>query len=189
MSDGPYRSLPMSPRWKQAAKCAYHGTFSTGDIADALQQAVERDCRAELSSAFVSKVTALIVGPDEPGLFRDLPISDLNALHRECSSPMEAGMIRNAIDALEDGFRGEEAVQKAAEGCVSDRILAGARQIEEHIYRETSDRQARSVRSRLEASFGGINMSAAAQRLLRVPGAQPHAPAAAFAGLDDGVPL
>ena len=119
MSDGPYRSLPMSPRWKQAAKRAYVSSFSAPEISEVLQQAAERDCRAELSVGLVRRVSGLIIGPDEPGLFCDLPIAELNALHRECGSTMEAGFLRNAIDVLQDGHTGQAALQKAAEATVS----------------------------------------------------------------------
>ncbi|MDK2755585.1 MAG: hypothetical protein KYX66_02495, partial [Blastomonas fulva] len=150
MSDGPYRSLPMSPKWKQAAKRAYLLSFSTLEISEALQQAAERDCRAELSVGLVRRVTSLIMGPDEPSLFRDLPIADLNALHRRCSSTMEHGLVNNAIDAVQDGLIGQAALQRAAEASVSDRLLAGNRQIEEHMHREAPDHRARAARSRLE---------------------------------------
>jgi hypothetical protein len=189
MSDGPYRSLPMSPRWKLAAKCAYVGTFSTRDIADALNQAAERDCRAELSPSLIGKVRALIFGPNEPGLFGDLPISDLNAMHSECASPMEASFVRNAIDAVQDGYRGSEVLLHAAEGTVSDRLLAGYRQVEEHMYRKTTDQRARAVRSRLEGAHGEVDLSAVARRVLRAPGAPARMPSATYSGLDDGVSL
>ena len=187
MSDGPYRSLPMSPRWKQAAKRAYVSSFSAPEISEALQQAAERDCRAELSAGLVRHVSALIIGPDEPGLFRDLPVAELNALHRECASTMEAGFVRNAIDAVQDGHTGQAALQKAAEDTVSDRLLAGYRQIEEHMHREASDHQARSIRSRLEDAHGGVDVTGVARMLLRAPDAPARTATAVYSGLDDGV--
>jgi len=189
MSDGPYRSLPMSSRWKQAAKCAYLPSFSTREIAEALEHAAERDCRAELSAPFVGRVSALIIGPVEPSLFGDAPEAELNTMHRESASPMEAGFIRNAIDALQDGYRGAEALQWAAESMVSDRLLAGFRQVEEHIQREASDGRARMVRSRLEGAHGQVNLAGIAQRVLRMPDAPSRTPVVTYAGLDDGVPL
>lgn len=189
MSDGPYRSLPMSPKWKQAAERAYLSSFSTPEISEALQQAAERDCRAELSSGLVRRVTALIIGPDEPGLFRDLPTADLNALHRNCSSTMEHGLVNNAIDALQDGLRGWAALQRAAEASVSDRLLAGSRQIEEHMHREAPDHRARATRSRLEEAHGGVDVSGVARMLLRAPDAPARTITVVYSGLDDGVPL
>ncbi len=189
MSDGPYRSLPMSPKWKQAAKRAYLSSFSTPEISESLQQAVERDCRAELSAGLVRRVMALIIGPDTPALFRDLPIADVKALHRECSSTMEHGFVSNAIDALQDGLRGQAALQWAAEASVSDRMLAGSRQIEEHIHREASDYQARTTRSRLEEACGSVKISGVARMLLRAPDAPMRTTTVIYSALDDGVPL
>lgn len=189
MSDGPYRSLPMSPRWKLAAKCAYVQAFSTREIADALHAAAERDCRAELSPGFLGKVSSLIIGPDDPGLFRDLPIADLRAMHAQASSPMEASFLRNAVDALNDGCAPADALQQAAEGTVSDRLLAGFRQVEEHMFREASDQRARAVRSRLEGAHGEIDISAVARQVLRTADALQASAVATYSGLDDGVPL
>jgi hypothetical protein len=189
MSDGPYRSLPMPPRWKLAAKFAYIPTFSNREIADALQSAADRDCRAELSPAFIGKVRDIVVGCGDPGLFAETPLADLSAMRGQCASPMEAGFIQNAIDALQDGYRSSEALQKAAEGAVADRLLAGYRQVEEHMHRAATDQRARAVRSRLEGAHGDIDVGAIAQRVLRVPDAPARAPAVTYAGLDDGVPL
>lgn len=189
MSDGPYRSLPMSPKWKQAAKRAYLSSFSTPEISEALQQAVERDCRAELSAGLVRRVTALIIGPGEPGLFHDLPTAELNALHRDCSSTMEHGLVNNAIDGLREGLRGQAALQWAAEASVSDRLIAGGRQIEEHMHRESPDHQARSTRSRLEEAHGSVDVSGVARMLLRAPDARARTSTVVYSGIDDGVTL
>lgn len=189
MSDGPYRSLPMSPRWKRAAKRAYLSSFSASEISEALQQAVERDCRAELSAGLVRRISALIIGPDAPRLFCDLPIAELNALHRECASPMEAGLVCNTIDALQDGYTGQAALQKAAENTVSDRLFAGYRQIEEHVHRDASDHRARSTRSRLEDAHGGVDVTGVARMLLRASDAPARTTTIVYSGLDDGVSL
>ncbi|KUR75327.1 hypothetical protein [Novosphingobium sp. Fuku2-ISO-50] len=189
MSDGPYRSLPMSPKWKQAAKRAYLSSFSPSEISEALQQAAERDCRAELSTGLLRKVTTLLIGPDEPGLFFDLRITDLNALHRECASTMEHGFVSNAIEALQNGERGQAALQWAAEASVSDRLLAGSRQIEEHVQREATDYRARSTRSRLEEAHGGVEVSGVARMMLRAPNAPARTRTVVYSGLDDGPAL
>lgn len=188
MSDGPYRSLPMPRRWKLAAKCAYVQAFSRSEIANALQAAAERDCRSELSAVFLGKVAALVMGPDQPGLFRDRPSGELKAMHADCASPMEASFLRNALDAVGDGHCSTDALQLAAEGAVSDRLLAGYRQVEEHMHREASGERARAVRSRLEGAHGEIDIKAVALRVLQVAHAPPSAPVA-YSELDDGVPL
>ncbi|MDR6710154.1 hypothetical protein J2X73_004559 [Novosphingobium sp. 1748] len=189
MSDGPYRSLPMSPKWKQAAKRAYLSSFSPSEVSEALQQAAERDCRAELSTGLLRKVTALLIGPAEPGLFFDLPITDLNALHRECASTMEHGFVNNAIEALQGGERGQAALHWAAEASVSDRMLAGCRQIEEHMHREANDYRARSTRARLEEAHGGVDVAGVARMMLGTPDAPARTRTTVYSGLDDGPAL
>jgi hypothetical protein len=179
----------MPPRWKLAAKCAYIPTFSIRDIADALQSAAERDCRAELSPGFIAKVRDLVVGRGDSDLFAEIPLADLSAMRGQCASPMEAGFIQNTIDALQEGCRSSEALQKGAEGAVADRLLAGYRQVEEHMHRAANDQRARAVRSRLEGAHVDVDVRAIAQRVLRVPDAPARVPTVAYAGLDDGVPL
>lgn len=172
MSDGPYRSLPMSPKWKRAAKRAFLPSFSVPEISEALQQAAERDCRAELSEGLVRQVTALVIGPEEPA-----------------SSTMEHGLVKNAIDALHDGLSGQAALQQAAEASVSDRLLSGSRQIEEHMHRESSDSRARDTRARLNEAYNGVDLSGVARILLRAPDAPPRIKSVVYSGLDDGAPL
>lgn len=189
MSDGPYRSLPMSPKWKRAAKRAFIPSFSVPEISEALQQAAERDCRAELSQGLVRQVTVLVIGPEEPVFFSDSVITDLDALHRKCSSTMEHGLVKNAIDALHDGLSGQAALQQAAEASVSDRLLSGSRQIEEHMHRESSDNRARDTRARLNEAYNGVDLSGVARILLRAPDAPPRTKSVVYSGLDDGAPL
>ena len=189
MSDGPCRSLPMSRLWKTAAKFACVVSFTSREIADALERAVERDCQAELSGSFIGRLRATVIGPGEPDLFHGLPVAGLDMIHRHCASPMEASFARNATDASQDGYRGIQALQEAAERTVADRLLAGFRQVEEHIQRETSDGSARRVRERLEGAHGEVDLMGIAQRLLKAPDAPARVPTVTYSGLDDGVPL
>lgn len=189
MSDGPYRTLPMSPNWKKVAKSAYLPSFAAAEIVEALQHAAERDCRAELSPGFIRKVSALVIGPDAPTLFERLPLAELNAMHRECASPMEASFLRNTISALNEGLCRADALQKASEDTVSDRLLAGHRQVEEHIYRTAPYHRARETRFRLETAHSQVDVAAVAKIALRLPDAPARQPSMKYSGLDDGVSL
>ena len=99
------------------------------------------------------------------------------------------GLFATQLMRFEDGYRGAEALQRAAENMVSDRLLAGFRQVEEHMQREASDGSARMVRSRLEGAHGQVDLAGIAQRVLSMPDAPSRAPVVTHAGLDDGVPL
>lgn len=189
MSDGPYRSLPMSRPWKRVAKCAYLESFSVSEISEALERAVERDCRAELSSEFLRHVAIAANGIGEPDLFRDNLSADLARLHHICTSTLEAGFLSNFIDEVRDGYSGETALQNAAEGTISDRMLAGYRQIEEHMHRDASDSRSQTVRARLESAHAGIDMKQLARMMLRRPDARLRTFPVVYSGLDDGVSL
>ena len=60
MSDGPYKSLPMKPRWRHAAKCAYKEAFSQDEIVESVTRASHADWRAEVRQALVTSVTAVV---------------------------------------------------------------------------------------------------------------------------------
>ncbi len=188
MSDGPYRSLPMKPRWRRAAKCAYEAAFSQEEIADALTRASHADFRAEVRSAFVAALSA-IVAPSEPGLFADQAVSDLNALARTCSSPLEALLIGTVADAVEAGQFGAAALQQGVEDAISERLLRNYRQVEEHVRLDDSAQSARFVRSRLEAAHSEVGLARLAQAVLKT--GAPLAPRnrAMNTGLDAGVEM
>src|SRR5436853_7409356 len=46
MSDGPYKSLPLSRTWKKVAKCAGSDAYSVADIRDTFSPALAEDWRA-----------------------------------------------------------------------------------------------------------------------------------------------
>jgi hypothetical protein len=179
----------MSRAWKRVAKCAYLESFSVSEISEAIQRAAERDCRAELSSEFLRRVAIAVNRLGEPDLFRDISSTDLDRLHHMCTSTLEAGFLSNIIDEVRDGYSGDAALQNAAEGAISDRMLAGYRQIEEHLHRDASDSSSRSVRARLESAHDGINTKELARMMLRKPDARVRTSAVVFSGLDDGVSL
>jgi hypothetical protein len=122
-------------------------------------------------------------------LFADQVLADLGVLRRGCASPLEASFVRNAIDAVATGRTGGEAVQFAAEEALSDRLLCNYRQVEEHIRRDDSIRNAEFVRNRFEAAHGQIDLSVLARAALRTGEQLTRRTRAQFTDLDAGVPL
>ena len=47
MSDGPFKSLPMSPRWKKVAEFADNSAASRNDIFLAVESGMEKRCSFE----------------------------------------------------------------------------------------------------------------------------------------------
>lgn len=189
MSDGPYKSLPMKPRWRHAAKCAYTEAFSQDEIVESVIRASHADWRAEVRQALVTSVSAVVAPLGQQALFADLVLSDLTALRRGCASPLEASFIRNAIDAVSTGRFGGDVVQFAAEEALCDRLLCNYRQVEEHVRRDSSIRNAEIVRGRFETAHGQIDLHGLARAALRTGEPLTRRTRARFTDLDAGVPL
>jgi hypothetical protein len=179
----------MKPRWRHAAKCAYKEAFSLDEIVERLTRASHADWRAEVQPALVRSVTAVVSPLGQQALFADQALSDLAALRRRCSSPLEASFVRNAIDAVEIGRTGGDAVQFAAEEALADRLLCNYRQVEEHVRRDDSARNAGCVRNRLEAAHGQIDLSRLARAALRAGEPLTRRTRAQSTDLDAGVEL
>ena len=65
MSDGPWKSLPMRPHWKQVAKQAATGAFS----ADELSRAMEAALRKEGKELRIEAVRRAVGSDDQRVLF------------------------------------------------------------------------------------------------------------------------
>lgn len=189
MSDGPYKSLPMKPRWRHAAKCAYKEAFSQDEIVESVTRASHADWRAEVRHALVVSVASIVAPSGQQALFADQVLADLTALRPTCVSPLEASFVRNAIDAVATGRIGGDAIQFAAEEALSDRLLCNYRQVEEHVRRDDSIHNAEFVRNRFEAAHGQIDLPGLAQAALRTGEPLVRRSRAQFTDLDAGVPL
>ncbi|QDC37277.1 hypothetical protein [Sphingobium fuliginis] len=189
MSDGPYKSLPMKPRWRRAAKCAYKEAYSAEEIAESVARASHADWRSEVRPALVGSVTAIVNAPGQQFLFADQALADLGALQRSCASPMEAMLVRTTIDAVRAGMTGTAAVQQAAEDTLSDRVLCNYRQVEEHVRRDDNVQNARFVRDRFATAHGQVDFGALARALLKTGDPLPRQTRSAHTDLDAGVPL
>ena len=187
MSDGPYKSLPMKPRWRRAAKCAYQEAYSSEEVAEAVTRASHADWRAEVRQSLVAAIAEAVSPSGQQALFADQALRDLAALR--CASPMEASFIRNAVDAVQGGLRGAEAVQAAAEGALSDRLLCNYRQVEEHVYRDDGIHSARFMRNRFETAHAKVDLTGLARAALRTGDPLPRRTRTAHTDLDAGVSL
>jgi hypothetical protein len=189
MSDGPYKTLPMKPRWKVAAKAAYLEAYEASEVTQCIGSAVLADYRAEVSPQLEADITRVLAGSEQPGLFHDQQIADLESLWRRSGSAMEASLLGNAKQALIDGRSGAAAIEQAVQDTLHERCLSASRQVEEHMHREASDRRARFVRSRIEGAIGQIDSASLARRALGFSKQDSRAAAPRNDGIDEGVPL
>ena len=189
MSDGPYRTLPMSKRWQTLAKCADLAGFSAENVQEAVCPALVADWRAGVPDGLVRQLLAVLDGETTGTLFPEQRVQDLATLRGKAPSPMAALLIDCAVQALADGFDGDAALRAATEATLRERALAGVRQVEEHYRRRVDADRTDNVRCRLEAAIGAAPIARLAGELL---GEQPRAVGRAPAkhdGLDEGVPL
>lgn len=190
MSDGPYKTLPMKPKWKAAAKAAYLKAYEPSDVIEALETASVADYRSEVSSAFEAAIAKALIAPRQSHFFENVQLSKLNTLQALCTSPMEASLLDNARQAIVDGLSGNEALRQAKRCALTERLLSASRQIEEHMFREASDGRARLVRSRLGEAIRRVDLPSIESRTSRasVQTARNHKPVR-HNGLDEGVSL
>lgn len=186
MSDGPHRTLNLRQQWKQLLKRAYQRAFDSQDVIDAICPALERDYAWELPKDFIPALRAFCT-QEEPSLFGD---NELDGLKRLTAGRGTLGSVVAdcAAQALAEGMTGEAAVQLALQQGLTDRLARNARQMEEHILRESGDRKAAEVRSCLTRAMTSAPVSALAHKLMR-QAASPNAAPPKHSGLDDGVGL
>ena len=79
MSDGPWRSLPLRPHWKQVAKQAEIGASSLEEICGALEAALQKEAEALPLEA----VRRVVVPGGQGVLFKPDLNGELEALQRE----------------------------------------------------------------------------------------------------------
>jgi hypothetical protein len=81
-------------------------------------------------------------------------------------------------------------MEDALKSALNDRAAKGARQVEEHYFRESSAPRAQRVRERIEEGIRGADIGGLARKILGVDRSSPAVrPSLRQEGLDDGVKL
>ena len=189
MSDGPHRSLNMPSGWKKLAERADNKAYAPEEVRDALPQALEQDWCAEVSDSTISQIRS-ILGDRQDSLFSDHQARRLEALRRETvGHNLTNTLLDYAIQATDRGLSGTEALKEAASNTLSDRAARGARQVEEHYYRKSSQGRAAYVRERIETGVTQSDMASIAGRFVGTGTSKGPRRPAKQTGLDDGVKI
>lgn len=183
MSDGPHRSLPMRRGWKKVAECGANHAFAPEEVSQRIAPALEEDCRAEMTPEFIGAFHGLY-----GSLFRSQPEAELENLRETAGPGLGRVVLDHAIQLAASGDTGADAPVKALTNALLDRAGRCSRQVEEHWLRESSERRAEQVRSRVD---DGISQAAAAveglaRKILKIEPGSPVRPQKQD-GLDDGV--
>ena len=187
MSDGPHRSLNMPRGWKKLAERADNKAFASEEVRDALPEALEQDWRAEVPDRLCDKARD-IFDNKQSSLFGD-QANRLEALRRETAGyNLGNAFLDYAIQAAAQGRSGDEALKHAAGKALSDRAVRGARQVEEHYRRKSTQGRAAHVRQRIETGVTQSDIASVAGRVAGIDKSE-RPGRAQQTGLDDGVQL
>lgn len=86
MSDGPHRSLPMRPHWKDLAQRAAKGAFSPDQVCEALPYALKRDI-------LEAPITAIRDIMNRGSLFPEMLVEQLEGLRQSCRGSAAANLL------------------------------------------------------------------------------------------------
>jgi len=188
MSDGPYKSLPMSRAWKRLAEFAQNDNFEPGHIAEAASKALMRDWRANVPASLIAGVREVFCG-SQSALFSEQGAEQLRAMGEQTDNRTFARLFLDcAVLRMESGRMGEAGLVEAAENAMLARGARGVRQVEEHYFRKSSASLAKSVRGRLEQGVSSTDLASCARVLLKVS-PPTHRQSLRHQGIDEGVPL
>lgn len=191
MSDGPHKSLPLRPRWREVAKRASKDAFDRSAIQEALEPALLGDCRAELPASLTRRVLAVLEGTDLLSRLPEGQIGQLRAMRDDPSlDPLGASLIECSMMSVAQGLTGRAAFFDAAETALLERSVNNARTTEEHFRDKGTRNQDIKIRRRMsEAIETSDCFSRIARSLGGVSDVTISRRAPVHDGLDEGPPL
>ncbi|HQC97285.1 MAG TPA: hypothetical protein PK306_16405 [Aquabacterium sp.] len=190
MSDGPYRSLPMSRGWKRLAEYAENANFDSADTCAAASHALETTWRNEVPAVVVNGLRDVFLDR-EPGLFPDARLAKIDAVAVAAAGyGLGRQLAAHASSVLAEGLTGEAGLAEATKRALDAYAARAARQIEEHYCRKASTKLTQQVRNRISSAIGAADFDTLARqcsglepRAMRRGGVRKHV------DIDDGVPL
>lgn len=189
MSDGPYRSLPMSRTWKRVAEFSENENFAHADVCAASNQALTNTWQDEVTDAVVRGIRSVFLDR-QGGLFVD---DVLARLHEVSGDTAGYGLARLLVDhaaaVAGEGKTGETGLQEAARRTLEAYAARTMRQIEEHYCRKASARLTRQVRDRIARAMNSADFRALARTVTGLDAAPRRAMSPKHTALDEGVPL
>jgi hypothetical protein len=173
--------------WKRVAERGDKHAFTSEEVSNEIILALEQDCRVDLRPRFLDGLCGLF-REQESSLFKDRLGSQLEQLRGIAGAGIGPLLLDYAIQCSERGETGLDGAVKAVTAALIDRAARGARQVEEHYYRKSTEQRALNVRARIEKAIGNVTsaMEGLARRMLKVD-AGPSVRVPKNQGLDEGV--
>lgn len=189
MSDGPYRSLPMSRGWKRLAKFAENANFDRADTCAAATHALSTTWRNEVPAAIVKGIREVFL-EREPGLFSDMRLARIDAVVSDNAGYGLGRMLgAHASSVLNEGLTGEAGFVEATRRTLDSYTARATRQIEEHYCREASARLTRQVRERIGQAVGSADLGALARQCAGLEPRARRSSVRKHVDIDEGVAL
>lgn len=189
MSDGPYRSLPMSRSWKRLAEFSENENFERADICAAMLDALEATWRAKVPAVIRDSVRDVFL-EKQGALFADGRIDRVEALAPEAAGHgLSRLFVEHSLGVLHEGRSGEPGLVEAARKTLNGYAARAARQIEEHYCRKAPGVLTSLVRGRIAEAMRTANVDGLARQLCGVERAATKGRSLKHQGIDEGVPL
>ena len=168
MSDGPYKSLNITPTWKKFAEWAHKAAFEPDEVAGCVVPALEETWRDEGCGEVLRAIRAIVGDARQTDMFGQDKSAELEAARRDLSAgyPMRRLIVDHIIQSVANGKFGIDAVCDGLENALRDRAARGPRQVEEHYLRKQSPQaMATRVRNRMEDAVASAPIAGLARRL------------------------
>ena len=189
MSDGPHKSLNMRRAWKRVAERASNAAFDDAERNEALAAALHDDWVTEVPQRLVARLRD-IFGDARGALFDELLIKQLEGLRDDITGgPLAIALLDCAMQAAQRGYRGDQALVRAAGDALRQRAESGSRQVEEHSLRASPGQGVEGVRNRIDDAIARLDAAAVARRCIGRDDGKPSRTSRKKTGIDDGVSL
>lgn len=189
MSDGPHRSLPLRKAWKEVAKRGDQRIYATEQIEEAATVALASDFRNEVSWSLIDSLKGVFNGRDNSLGLTEIALQQLNDIRGlAAGSVFGTNAISCSATLIHEGRFGLDAFHEAIGLAAKMRGFANARSVEEHYLRESNQRRADHVSSRLYGAICNLSESHLGS-LLTDSGSPAVRPLRKMKSLDEGVPL
>lgn len=189
MSDGPYRSLPMSRGWKRLAEFSENVNFDHADACAAATRALQSTWRSEVPIAVVREIRTVFL-EDQPGLFSDEQIDRMDTLIVSSAGYGIGRLLADhAARVLREGLSGMAGLAEATKRTLHAYAARAARQIEEHYCRKASAHLTRQVRERIAQAVGAADFDALARHCAGLERGRVRSGSFKHTEIDDGMAL
>lgn len=188
MNDGPHKSLHMGRKWKKTAEYGDDENFDTSEVAARLAMAM----LSELATLPFAKLN-IPFQKDPQSLFEHEPavqIEMLEACRQHCpGSSIGTTYLDGCICALAEGLTGTAVIRAGIAAAMEDCYASAERNMVEHYKRESTNRRADRLSTRLGEAKNLCNFEPEVQQILSTGQFKMRKRSAPRAAVNDGPPL